>query len=212
MPTKVNPSNTLGSPQKVPPSTKGMGDTSAQAMEASGEFGFFQNQDSDQEQAPPPQPAEEDFGGVVKKAPQQPVNEEGPELNEEPPKPSGFDFSTGETNATAGTVPQEQESDYAGDVQGVVNKFKGENVTISQSGNEVIAGNSDLLEPVEGQIFQPEMVHIGIAKTINTGNYENVKINVQFSAYVGEETHLDAATTVAEAVKMQLEKLEAQMS
>ena len=126
----------------------------------------------------------------------------------------GFDFGEGVKATVSGTkqMTQEPKSDYVGDTADVVNKFAADgDITISQKGNAVTAGNSTEIEAEGGEIFQAEMVHIGIGKTINTGDYENVKININFSAYVGELTHLETADSLATAVKTQMEKLEAEL-
>lgn len=132
----------------------------------------------------------------------------------ESPVKTAFDFGEGvkATVSEVNQMVQETKSDFLGDTADVVNKFAADgDVTISQSGNEVTAGNATELETEGGEIFQAEMVHIGIAKTISTGNYENVKINVQFSAYVGEEGHGETAVSVAAQVKQQMAKLEAEL-
>lgn len=262
MPKKVIPANTMGK-QHVTPAKKGPPPEDTAGMEAqAGEFGFFAENET-----PPPQPSEGDFGEPLKTMPphlQHTTTEEQAEaflaaqnkaaekvkLNQnttpeehaaagisaadtakqgafadsleaaakdaqdEQPVKTSFDFGEGVKATVSGTkqMTQEPKSDYVGDTADVVNKFAADGgITISQKGNAVTAGNSTEIEAEGGEIFQAEMVHIGIGKTINTGDYENVKINVNFSAYVGELTHLETADSLAAAVKIQMEKLEAEL-
>ena len=264
MPKKVIPANTMGK-QHVTPAKKGPPPEDTAGMEAqAGEFGFFAENET-----PPPQPSEGDFGEPLKTTPPQlhyPTTEEQAEaflaaqnmaaekvkLNQnttpeehaaagisaadtakqvafadsleaaakavppkgESPVKTSFDFGEGVKATVSGTkqMVQETKSDFLGDTADVVNKFAADGgITISQKGNAVTAGNSTEIEAEGGEIFQAEMVHIGIGKTINTGDYENVKINVNFSAYVGELTHLETADSLAAAVKIQMEKLEAEL-
>lgn len=265
MATKVIPANTIGKKHVNPVAKKGPPSEDTQGMEAqAGEFGFFAENET-----PPPQPSEGDFGEPLKTMPthlQYTTSEEQAEaflaaqnkaaeqvkLNQnttpeehaaagiaasdtakqvafadnleaaakavppkgESPVKTAFDFGEGvkATVSEVNQMVQETKSDFLGDTADVVNKFAADgDVTISQSGNEVTAGNAAELETEGGEIFQAEMVHIGIAKTISTGNYENVKINVQFSAYVGEEGHGETAVSVAAQVKHQMAKLEAEL-
>lgn len=144
------------------------------------------------------------------------VDAQGKEPPGGDPVKTAFDFGEG-VKATVSEVNQMMQegpkSDFLGDTADVVNKFAADgDVTISQKGNTVTAGNTADLETAEGgEIFQAEMVHIGIGKTINTGDYENVKINVHFSGYVGEEGHGETAVSLAAQVKEQMAKLEAEL-
>ena len=105
------------------------------------------------------------------------------------------------------------QSDYAGETGQVMEKFgtsgtiQDDSVKVVQEGNEITISN----DFNEGTVVSPETVTIGIGKTIATAQYENVKINVEFKAWVSD-THEDTAKAITHQVLKHLATMEAQIT
>lgn len=104
------------------------------------------------------------------------------------------------------------QSDYAGETDSVLQKFhtsgtvQDYSVKIAQEGNEINISN----DFEQGTIVSPETVTIGVGKTISTAQYENIKINVEFSAWVND-THEETAQAITHQVMKHLANMEAQI-
>lgn len=236
MPKKVIPANTM-EPQVLPP-VKGdqVVPVKEEAMHDNGEFGFFADQpppqtsesDFDDSVSKAPPVTAEDAAAEAKQAlpvegvswaeqlkEEQAAQLTTQELKTQEPKtkpqgamtPDPFGFSDDKTEGVVQMEAPDKNGDYVGGTDKVLEKF---DTVITQDKNKVSATNSYSSELSMGEIIQPEMVQIGVSKTISTGDFENIKLHVQFHGYVADDM-ATAAQELSHQVLKQMALLEAQV-